>query len=148
MDFFHNARGFHPGDPLSYLTDSSTICFFTSKKNELMKGFSTNVGGDVVSVNQCVDDTLVLMRTDLNLVDNFWVFLLWFEATSCLHVNMSKITVYKVNMVDCSEDILQTWRHNEGMLPNINLGIPLTLSFKHIIAWQGLIEKILSRLTQ
>lgn len=57
--------------------------------------------------------------------------LLWFEASSELHVDMSKSVLYKVNEVECWNEIIHNWGCKEGKLPDTYLGLPLASKYKH-----------------
>lgn len=54
----------------------------------------------MVLVLQYADDTLVLLKTDKINAENLRYILMWFEATSGLHVNTTNTKLFRLNEVE------------------------------------------------
>ena len=71
---------------------------------------------------------------------------MWFEALSCLKVNVEKSEFIAVGRVDNIEDLTGTFGCRVGALPSTYLSIPLGAPFNSISIWDGVEKRFRKRL--
>lgn len=64
---------------------------------DLLYYLSVKVGGVVIPVMEYADDTVLLIDDNLEMADNQWGLLMWFEAATGLQINNRKTQVFEVN---------------------------------------------------
>lgn len=76
-------------------------------------------------VLEYTDDTVIFLEAKEDMVENLKALLIWFKAAFGLHVNVHKNKVYRLNIGDIWDSIMDTWGCCELTLPDIYLGHPL-----------------------
>ena len=91
-------------------------------------------------------DTLIFCGADLDQVLFLRMILIWFEAVSGLKINLGKLELVPVGMVDNFDLLLIVLGCKKGTLPMKYLGLPLGAKFKDKAIWNPILEKIERRL--
>lgn len=149
--FFSSTRGLRQGDPLSPLlfslvAEALSLLLIKADNLDLIRGFSFSSNDVRVNSLQYADDTLALVDGPIQMVENLKSLLLWFEASSGLHVNCEKTQAFQINAYEDWEQVLEIWKCTPGLLPDFYLGLPLASGFKKRESWSGLVENFRSKL--
>ena len=154
--FFESSRGLRQGDPLSPLLFVLVMEALGRMLDKVvhdghMSGFG--MGHEegrslVVSHLLFADDTLIFCGADLDQVWFLLMILIWFEAVSGLKINLNKLELVPVGMVDNLELLLIVLGCKQGTLPMKYLGLPLGAKFKDKAIWNPILEKIEQRLAE
>ena len=88
--------------------------------------------GEEISHLLFAEDTLVFCGPEEDQMTNLCWILMWFEALSCLKVNVEKSEFIPVGRVYNIEDLAGTFGCRVGALPSTYLGLPLGAPFNSI----------------
>lgn len=105
-----------------------------AQDQSLLKGLSVTRNIVLVPVLQYADDTLSFLVDNLLMAKNLKRLLLWFEAASGLKLNTMK-EIYEINKTVNWDSVLKVWGCTVGVLPDIYLGLLLTVGFKNTGVW-------------
>ncbi|KAJ9690749.1 hypothetical protein PVL29_013085 [Vitis rotundifolia] len=148
-DFFRSSRGLRQGDPLSpYLFVLGMEALSSLINRAVRKGFLSGCkirgredSGIQVSHLLFADDTLIFCEDSQDQLAFLSWLLLWFEATSGLHINLNKSEILSVGKVENAELLAAELGCKVGSLPSIYLGLPLGASHKSMTVWDGVEER-------
>ena len=76
------------------------------------------------------------------------MILIWFEVISGLKINLGKLELVPVGMVDNLDLLLIVLGCKQGTLPMKYLGLPLGAKLKDKAIWNPILEKIEQRLAE
>ena len=152
--FFNNTIGLRQGDPLSpYLFVIGMKIFSILVEKAASGGFLSsfnlvNRGGEEMQLTHLLfaDDTLVFCSDSRNqLAYRSWI-LLWFEAISCLKINLDQSSILPVGDVENLEVLTAELGCRIGTLPLAYLGLPLGMRQNSLQVWDGVEERFRKRL--
>ena len=114
-----------------------------------MSGFSVgNLEGRSMAVSDLLfaDDTLIFCKADLDQILILRMILIWFEAVSGLKINLGKLELVPVGVVNNIDLFLVVLGCKQGSLPMKYLGLLLGAKFKDKTIWNPILEKMEKRL--
>jgi hypothetical protein len=141
--FFGSSRGLRQGDPLSPLLfvivmEALSKLFSVTVQRGFLSGFSvgsSSNGGINISHLLFADDTLVFCGASPEHLLYLRMLLLSFEAVSGLKINLDKLVLVPVGIVDNMDDLAGILGCGVSSLPLKYLGLPLGAPFKNKSSW-------------
>ena len=103
-------------------------------------------GGEEISHLLFVDDTSVCEASKEQVTFLYWL-LMWFETMLALKINLEKREIILVGEVDSLEDLACEIGCKVGKLSSSCLGLPLGVSYKSMVVWDGVKERFRKRLS-
>ena len=103
-------------------------------------------GGEEISHLLFVDDTSVCEASKKQVTFLYWL-LMWFETMLALKINLEKREIILVGEVDSLEDLAFEIGCKVGKLSSSCLGLPLGVSYKSMVVWDGVKERFRKRLS-
>lgn len=105
MGFLNGSHGLRQGDPLSpmiFLLIAEALCLMImlAQSKELLKGFSVKEFEKKVPVLQYVDGTILFLDANVDMVETLRALLCLYEVASGLNVNVEKLKIHQIYMVD------------------------------------------------
>lgn len=119
--------------------------FQKTKEAGLIRGFEIGVlGGVEVHISHLLfaDDTIIFCDVVLEQLLHIRMILSCFEAVIGLLVNLSKSEMVPVGKVDNMSSLADLLCCHTGVLPMMYLGMPLGASYKVLLVWNSILEKI------
>jgi hypothetical protein len=152
--FFSSYRGLRQGDPLSPLLfvvvmEALSLMLATTLDQGNLTGFSVGSRDSeafVVNYLLFADDTLIFCGAQEEQIRHLRCIFLCFEAASGLRINLRKPKIVPIGGVEDVEGLANLLGCRVASLPMTYLGLPLGASYKSTSIWNGVIEKIESRL--
>jgi hypothetical protein len=143
--FFSSSRGLRQGDPLSpllfvFAMEALSRMISAAVNGGLLEGF--RVGNTAFSHLLFADDTLIFCSAHSSQLRHLQGLFLLFEAASGLKVNLAKSNLIPVGNVDQVPRFANILGCGIASLSAKYLGLPLGDSYKSIVIWNGVIEKI------
>ena len=150
--FFPSSRGLHQGDPLSPLLfiivmEALSRLLARARDGCYISGFGVGrVNHISISHLLFADDTLILCGAARDQLCHLKSVFVWFQASSGLKINLGKFELVPVGSVPDVEELAVVLGCKVGTLPMSYLGLPLGSSFKDKTIWNGIVEKLETRL--
>ena len=94
------------------------------------------------------DDTIMFYEANKEHLTHLRWILLWFEAASCLRINLDKSEIIPVGVVEEIEEMAVELGCRVGSLLSQYLGLPLGAPNKAPFVWDGVEEKVRRRLAR
>ncbi|KAL6348571.1 hypothetical protein AAG906_016083 [Vitis piasezkii] len=138
--FFSSSKGLRQGDPLSpYLFVMGM---------EVLSVLITRAVEGAVNISHLLfaDDTLIFCEAKKEYLTHLSWILFWFEAALRLKINLDKSEVIPVGEVEEVNEMAVEIGCRVGQLPTIYLGLPLGAPNKATSVWDGVEEKVRTRL--
>lgn len=150
--FFESSRGSRQGDSLSpYLfilaADLLGRLMARAESIGLLEDFASSNGGPSISFIQFVDDSLLLLRVDLEGMRNLRCILFILEAVSGLEVNLRKSILSPVGNVPNVAESATILGCDLVQLPITYLGLPFGVKSSLKSIWNRVIERMGSKLS-
>lgn len=150
--FFKGSRGLRQGDTLSpylFIMAMDLLGRMISKAEEvgLPAGFSLSESGPSIPFIQFADDSLFLIKNDVEYIKNLRGILLILEGIIGLKVNLSKSTVIAVGKIPNIEEYVYVLRCSMAPFPINYLGRPLGAKSKSKSIWSPMIERMGKRIS-
>lgn len=108
----------------------------------LLKGFSISKEGLAIPFIQFVDDSLFLLKAEVEGMRNLRCILLIMEAVSGLKVNWAKSSVSSVGVCFAIREITSVLGCDIAPLPILCLGLPLGAKASSKELWNPMVEKV------
>uniref|UniRef100_A0A2N9J9F5 Reverse transcriptase domain-containing protein n=1 Tax=Fagus sylvatica TaxID=28930 RepID=A0A2N9J9F5_FAGSY len=150
--FFPSSRGLRQGDPLSPLLfiivmEALSRLLARARDGCYISGFDVGrVNHISISHLLFADDTLILCGAARDQLCHLKSVFVWFQASSGLKINLGKSELVPVGSVPDVEELAVVLGCKVGTLPMSYLGLPLGSSFKDKTIWNGIVEKLETRL--
>lgn len=108
----------------------------------LVKTFSPNGVGSTIPFIQFADDSLFMVKTEVDIVENLRCILLLMEVATGLKVNCSELTLSSIGEIPRFERLVEVLECDLVSIPITYLGLPLGARSKAVNIWNPVIEKM------
>ncbi|XP_071713279.1 uncharacterized protein [Rutidosis leptorrhynchoides] len=145
--------GVHQGDPLSpflfiLAAEGLNILAKAAVDKGLFKGVEVGKEKVIISHLQYADDTIFFGNWKSSDACNLINLLKCFELSSGLKVNFNKSCLYGVGVPPSEVELMASRMGcKAGKLPFVYLGLPIGTRMNNVLAWQPVIDKFKSRLS-
>ena len=153
--FFRSSRGMRQGDPLSpylFVIGMEVLSGLLKRAVEgnFISGYKVGDrdGGElVISHLLYADDTIIFCEANSEQLMCLRWTLMWFEAFSCLKINLNKSVIIPLGRVDNVEMLAAELGCGVGSLPTTYLGLPLGAPHRTVGIWDSMEERFRKRLS-
>lgn len=151
--FFQTYKGLRQGDPLSPLlfdiaADALPLLMHRAVDQGLVRCLGQEFLEEGVAILQYADDTIFLLKDNVEYAKNLKYILCLFEQMSGLKVNFHKSEVYRLGEAAEKKEIYsQILTCKMGDLPMRYLGVPIDKKRIHNIDWKPVENKLEGKLS-